>query len=337
MSLLLSGKQTVTGGGTGGTGGGGTGGGGTGGATGGTGGSTGTPGVTGTGLETLVWIEPDGTATALIEANGVIVNDGPFGRFLAPTDLTEDVAAGLDGSLLRNVRAKARVLTVPLTFVGDDRLDVRAVARTWARRFTPGRGDGTLRLVLGDGTSRDLTKVRYNRGFDGDETRAVSSANHMALAVELRAMDPYFYDTSDVARLVAGGNQTGFFPMLPLHLSQGAIGTANIIENDGDAPAWPVWVVQGPGTGITISNQTTGDTLSLPTLALAAGQSLTIDTRPLVKAVVREDGSNQYARLTSTSSMWALIEGKNSVLVTVGGSAGTTVVTLQYRRRWLTA
>src|SRR4051812_16012061 len=85
-----------------------------------TGGGGGTPGtgtggggvpvvsVQGQGQETLVWIEADGTATTLVEDNGLIVTDGPLGRLFSPMDIAQDDTAGRDGALLRNVRSKAR-------------------------------------------------------------------------------------------------------------------------------------------------------------------------------------------------------------------------------------
>jgi hypothetical protein len=332
MSLLLFGGSSGGGGVvTGGGGGGGTPGTGTG------GGGVPVVSVQGQGQETLVWIEADGTATTLVEDNGLIVTDGPLGRFFAPMDIAQDDTAGLDGALLRNVRSKARDVSFAVAFLGDDRLGVRKQVRAWARRWSPARGDGRLRAILGDGTARELTGVRYWSGMTGDETRSAASANHLSQVVTFRAFDPFWYDTADTVRTVAGGNQTAFFPLLPFHLSEGAIGVANLIDNDGDAPAWPIWTVQGPATGVTITNGTTGDVLSMPTVALTSGQFLTIDTRPLHKAVTRDDGSNLYQYLSADSVMWSLTEGRNDVTVAVGGSGISTLATVRYRRRWLTA
>lgn len=293
--------------------------------------------VQGQGQETLVWIEPDGTATTLDEHNGVIITDGPLGRFLAPMDITYDETAGLDGALLRNVRSKPRDVSIAVAFIGNDRLDVRGQARAWVRRWSPARGDGRLRAILADGTARELTGVRRYQGLTGDETRAASSANHMAEVIVLRASDPFWYDTTDTVRTVAGGSQTAFFPLLPLHLSEGAIGVGNRIDNDGDAPAWPIWTVQGPATGVTITNGTTGAVLAMPTVVLTGSQFLTIDTRPFHKTVARDDGTNLYQYLSAGSVMWPLTEGRNDVTVAAGGSGLSTLVTLRYRRRWLTA
>lgn len=313
-------------------------GGGTGTGTGTTGGVTGpVVSVQGQGQEALLWIEPDGTATPLLEANGLIVTDGPIGRFLAPIDITQNETAGLDGALLRNVRAKARDVSLAVAFLGDDRLDVRQQVRTWARRWNPARGNGILRAILGDGTARELTAVRYTTGMTGDEARNVSSSTHLAMVVTFRAFDPYWYDVNDTTRIVAGGNPQNFFPLLPFKLSEGAIGTANLVDNNGDAPAWPIWTVQGPATGVTLTNQTTGDVLAMPSVSLSSGQYLVVDTRPLHKTVARDDGTNLYQYLTSASTMWPLVEGRNDVVVAIGGSSGTTLASVRYRRRWLTA
>jgi phage-related protein len=300
--------------------------------------TTGPRAPAGEGLESIAWIEPDGTSTQLVQSNGLIITDGPLGRFHAPVGLTEDEVGGLDGSLPRNVRLKAREVSIPVAILADDLLELRALEREWARRLSPTRGEGKLRFHLGDGTAREFTRVICTDPLKGDEGRAQASRRHQRAVLVFRCLDPYGYDTVDTTRLLAGGDQTAFFPFLPMHLTAGAIGATVQINNDGDAAAWPVWTVVGPGTGITITNQTTGAVLSMPTLALTAGQTLTIDTRPGRKSVTRNDGTNLYGSVNwATSTMGPLIDGLNNVVVAVGSSTSATLASVSYRRRYLTA
>jgi hypothetical protein len=262
----------------------------------------------------------------------------PLLLLTAPVGLTEDEVGGLDGSLPRNLRLKAREVSIPIAILANDLLELRALERSWARRFSPTRGEGKLRFHLGDGTAREFIRVLYVGGMLGDEGRAQASRRHQRTVLVFRCLDPYGYDTVDTTRVLAGGDQTGFFPFLPMHLSTGAIGAVIQINNDGDAPAWPVWTIAGPGTGITITNQTTGAVLSMPSLTLSSGQTLTIDTRPGRKSVTRNDGTNLYGSVNwATSTMGALVDGLNSIVVAVGSSTSATLASVSYRRRYLTA
>lgn len=339
MSLLL---LNGTRGGTtqppddgGGGGGGGTGGGG---PSGGGGPGSGGGSSAGIGLETIVWIDPRGNATPLLEANGIIVHDGPLGRMLPPFELTAEAAAGLDGGVLRHVAIPPRDVSIPVTLVGADIFALRRVQRAWSARLNPRAGDSRLRFVFADGSQRELTRCRYAGGFLGDEGRANASRWHSRHVLVVRAFDPFAYDTDDVVVTVAGGNQVEFFPLLPLNLSSGAIGTASDVVNDGDAPAYPVWTIQGPATGLTLESNDTGEQIVMPSLVLTGSQYLTIDTRPRHKTLLRDDGTNLYRFADwSVSSLFPLGQGANSVTATIGGSDASTLVTVRFRRGYLTA
>jgi hypothetical protein len=325
--LLVGGGTTTGGGGTGG----GTGGGGTPPVLGGGGGAP--PPVTTTAQEQMLWTAPDGTRYHF-EPNSSQVLDGIIGRLTAPIETSEDSAAGLDGALLRGVRRKVINVSVPVLFSAESEHELRGTLEDWVSATDPLEGDGTLTFVYGDGTSRQLNRVRYVTGLEGDESQGAGRW-YRRMVLGFRAYDPYFYDTQLTTHVVAGGDTTGFFPFLPLHLSRGAIGSTVTIVNDGKASAWPIWTVHGPSTGLTIVNQSTGATIDMPAVALTASQVLTIDTRPLVKSVIRDDGTNLFDQLTNASDLFALRKGANDILVTAGGSNAASLVTLAYYRRFL--
>lgn len=339
MSLLLfgaNGGTEIPPGDGGGGGGGGTGGGP------GTPGSPGTPGGGGGGApgidvteEIIEWVDARGIAWSLTEVGAAVHLDGKRGRFMPPIEYREDAMPDAPGSVLRNIRHAAREVVIPVGFQAGDRGLLRKQVRTWMRRLDPVRGDGKLRITAPNGDRRELI-CRCVDGPQGDESSDQRSDWSQKMVLVFRAQDPYWYDTVDIVRVVATGGSVGFFPLLPVHLSAGAVGAVSIIENDGDVEAYPVWTVQGPGTGVTIENQTTGDILDMPALSLTSGQVLTIDTRPRIKAVMREDGTNLRAQLTNASSLWPLVEGDNEVVVSVGGSTSATSSVVRFRRRWLT-
>jgi hypothetical protein len=323
---------------------------GTGGGTGGTTtpppGSGGTAGSPGTGNTTppsvpspwqLSFVDTDGTVWPFAPDLGTTELDGALNLLAPPWSISEDTVASRDGALVRGVRAGVREVTIPLLFQRDTEPLLRAAMRSWVRRVNPANGFGALRIFYADGTGRELSQVLYSTGLQGNKGSDVYGRWWQKAALVFRAYDPYWQDITDTALTVAGGTQTPFFPLLPLHLSIGGIGTAKVIDNDGDADAWPVWTLTGPGTGLTIANGTTGKTLSAPSLSWASGHSITIDTRPGAKSVTLDDGTNLFANLDAASELWPLVPGAQAITVTVGGSSSSTVVTLRYRRRWLTA
>ena len=95
------------------------------------------------------------------------------------------------------------------------------------------------------------------------------------------------------------------------------------LSYEGSADSFPLLTVFGPASGIVIENETAGTTLSLPNLALSAGQYIDIDLAFSAKTVLRDNGSNQIAQLATTSDIvtWRLIPGLNNIRFTVGSAA----------------
>lgn len=61
--------------------------------------------------------------------------------------------------------------------------------------------------------------------------------------------------------------------------------------NRGDAPSWPVITFHGPVAQPSIELVGTGRRLSLDT-TLAYDRSITIDTRPWARTILRDDGAS---------------------------------------------
>jgi hypothetical protein len=101
--------------------------------------------------------------------------------------------------------------------------------------------------------------------------------------------------------------------------------------------SWPVWTITGPGSSPILRNLSKNVFLSLP-VTLLAGESVVIDTRPGRKTVTKQDGSSLFGSLTQTSSLWSLLPASNSVRIEFTGAlAGVSTVTLNFRRRYLSA
>lgn len=288
----------------------------------------------------------------IIDADGVpydLDEDGPLrrlrgtkGRFMPPIERTADQVPFQPGDRLRTVRHMTREVAVPVRYKyeGDESTreqQLRQSLRTWAVRLDPLRGDIALRSTGPSGDARVLT-CRYHGGLELDENDGFFPAGRQNAVLVFIAGDPYWYDESDIVdTYTSDAVPLTWFPFFPLRLGGGETFSAPIIFNAGDVAAWPVWTINGPGSELYLRNLTTGKILHLVT-TLAAGDTVTIDTRPGVKTVTRGDGLNLFPNLDPTAlALWPLERGTNSVSVEFAGTTGASSVQLNYKQRYLTA
>jgi hypothetical protein len=221
--------------------------------------------------------------------------------------------------------ARRRTLAMTLLLIVDTP-DLLGAKRTAVQRAFRIQSNTELPLLISN-TNRQLycrpRRLTIDRDFDAcwRTTRA---------EVELEASDPWWYDASDTALDFTLGTPATFFPLFPLRLSASEVFADATVNNDGDVDAWPVWSVTGPGAGLVLRNLTTGKMLSL-NRTLSAGEIVTIDTRPRLKTVTLQDGSNLFSLLSG--SLWPLAVDVNAIRVEFTGATSASVVSLRYRRR----
>lgn len=284
----------------------------------------------------IEWIDPDGVTTVLSADGTRAVQWNVTGLLSPPTRFDEDGVPEMSGARLRSVQHEVREVFLPVWVKGTSAADLRVQVRSLVSSLNPLRGDGRLRVTSPIGDQRELV-CRVSSGLEGVERLGDTTGIWMQqLPLMFRVWDPYWQDISDTASgpWIAGMAPASFFPLFPLRLSSSEIFAAVAITNSGDVDAWPVWTVMGPGSGISLQNLTTGYTLLL-NATLSSGESVTIDTRPGVKAVTKSDGTNLYPNLSATSSLWPLQRGVNSVQVSMGGSTSVTSVTMRHRNKYL--
>ncbi len=263
------------------------------------------------------------------------VVDPKEGAGMPPIELASELVPEQAGARFRHARHDVRVVDLtlaPRSFAGDPD-EVRTKLRSLYRALDPVRGAGRIRRIRPSGESRDLV-CYYSGGLELEER---DPAWQVAVAT-FRAFDPYWRDSSDA--LVTFGDANAFFPVLPLEVSSEETLGATTVTNDGDVDTWPVWEVVGPGDNLRLINDTTGKVLELTAaggVALAAGETITIDTRPGAKTVRLGDGTNLYPKLTTASSLWPLIRGTQAMTIELQNVATESRVNLTYRRRYLGA
>lgn len=84
----------------------------------------------------------------------------------------------------------------------------------------------------------------------------------------------------------------------PTRLHKGIVSTPGFsVFNWGDVEAWPIWTIEGPVRGFKFSFD--GQSFEAPTSStdvVAAGRTLTIDTRPGYKSLRDDEGATTRNR-----------------------------------------
>ncbi len=284
--------------------------------------------------ETLTWIAVDGVQTPLDGSAGYLALVGRQGFYAPPISLIANQIPLQPGVREKYVQTLPNIVRVPMLIQPTTEAVLAANRRALKWAMNPRRGVGTLRSQAADGVTRDLF-CRLIAGFEGNESEQLRGPGWAEIDGEFQASDPYWYDAVAKTQVFTAGAPTLFFtnPFLPLNLSSSGILSGFTISNDGDVECWPVWTITGPGSAITLANATTGESLT-SSIGLSAGQVLTIDTRPGVKTVTREDGSNQFATISATSSLWALAVGPNNISLSMSGSTTASSLQLSYKQRY---
>lgn len=287
--------------------------------------------------DTLAWVQADGAAIVLTKQPDLEVHWrlGVDGRFMPPVELVTDRIPGQAGAQLREVQVREREVTLPLTVFGADEAGLRTRVRKLLREFDPLRGAGILRCTSADGTMRELV-CTYKTGLQGREFGDNTGARWQRMVLVLEAHAPYWRDTNPTDLTYRTAAQRAFLSatFLPLALTGDALLGSQRLTNDGDRDAFPIFTIRGPAARFTLANDTTGQSLTYEA-ALAAGEVLTIDTRPFRKTVRTAAGVNRYDQLALGSSLWALPPGPSNIRLDLTGSTVESFVTVSFRRLWL--
>jgi phage-related protein len=259
---------------------------------------------------------------------------GRTGLFAPPASFIADEIPLQAGARVRSAKHQVREVDLPLFLQAADAPSLRTRVRTLLRALDPTRGDGKLRVTPVVGDERELT-CRYAGGLELAETQELSGVNWVQAVATFRAWDPYWVSRlAQTVILTPGGSTVPWFPFFPLALSNDTLVGGFTVTNAGDVEAWPVWTFTGPGVDPVLTNTTTGAVLTLA-LTLLATDTLTIDTRPGMKTVTLQDGTNLFGAVNTASAFWSLLPGDNALTVAYGSTTSASQVQLSYTARYL--
>lgn len=281
--------------------------------------------------EITQWIDADGASTTLE------VEWDVSGRFMPRVEFEADGVPGQPGAYFRDVTHGIREFMLAIHIPGSNDIDLRAQMRNMVARMDPTRGAGKIRVTSPAGDQREIV-CRYSGGLEMAEKLGEASGERWQRAVvSFLAHDPYWYDVSPTSQTFAVDPLVpSFFPIFPLKLTASELAVDAAVDNTGDVETWPVWTVTGPGSVIVLRNLTTSKTISFSTGALTASETLVIDTRPGYKTVKLGDGTNMYPALDTTSALWPLVRGTNTIRLEMSGvDNDVSSLNLSYWRRYL--
>lgn len=285
--------------------------------------------------EQVTWTAADGTLVDLTDttAGYTVLGSGTSGLRSVSYELATQKYAGLDGESVQNIRATGGTPTLGLLIAADTESDFRARARRLRHLMRPAAGMGTLTVTTEDGETRSLD-CYCTAGFEGDESPEVTGPGRWwRLALRFFAPSPWWQGPEQIVSFHLG-SPTIFFPVPPFKLSPSTTqGQFTVDLSDCDAPVYPTWVITGPGSSLVLTNQTTGQVISLNT-SLSVGQSLLIDTRPGLQSIRLTDGTNRMNALTTDPALWPLVVGVNTVTAALAGTNADSRISTTFRPRY---
>ncbi|MFB7707878.1 phage tail family protein [Streptomyces sp. NPDC056105] len=287
-------------------------------------------------MPSVSFTDPRGVTTQLSDwENGWLLQPGAKGLDMPGYQFLQDESPGIDGYALRDVRAQGKEIILPLAFwMNDSRQAYLDRRRAFIKSLNPKRGVGTMTLTQPDGDSRTIGAY-YTGGLEGDESLDAAGERWCINAITFGVPSPYWIGSEVTTEWKAGASGT-FLPILPLTVGDSQVLGAVTVDNDGDDVAYPMWTVTGPATAITLTNNTSGDTLVL-TRTLTGTDTVVIDTRERRQTALLNGVTNLWPNLSDPSVLWPLQEGVNELTLTVSGSTAATRVRMTYQPRYLAA
>lgn len=260
---------------------------------------------------------------------GIQVVSGLIGLGLPPVSVQWLEGAG-DGATYRGKRVLPRDFDLPLDILGHDRDDLKRLLK----RLTLMLANGcTLRVIEDNGTTWSTDVQRIGGGNYAYGTDTIGEKD-LQMVLTLRAGDPYFTSSATTSQSIGGDTTTpGFLSGLTSMqvASSQAIGDI-LLENTGDASAWPVWEVRGPGNNFRAISPS-GAVLHW-TGTLLTGETLIIDA--LRGSVVDGLGANRYADLAAAPRFWSIPPGITSAEASLlNVTAASKIVCTWRTRKWM--
>jgi Phage tail protein len=279
-------------------------------------------------VPTIILDRLDGTDPLSIRwshGTGVGLMPGALGLELAPRTLKTRARIVGDGLEVERPVVGMRELTFPLYVEGSSRADYLTKRRRLQAIMANRRGVKVTH-VDDDGTEM-WAHGFYVGGMEGDHT--YDGARDSMYAPILRCGDPYWHMPEVSEPFALESLDVPWFPFPPLRLRGSLLSVRRIVDNPGDVDSWPTWTITGPNGGFAIMQHDTGRSIEYDA-DVAAGQVVTIDTRPGSRSVRNAAGANLMPNVTSDPEFFPLLGGGNDLELVMPGVGDDTDITLSW-------
>jgi hypothetical protein len=215
-------------------------------------------------------------------------------------------------------------------FIRADSLDpvVVSAAESKLKRATRAlRADGILRWTPPNDSSPRQLRFRVQDG------PRITGRRPKAWQVTLVSTDPYALSSTEQSVVITPGQAAGELgipdPMPDPLTSPLNVTAQQSVVNAGDAPTWPHFRITGPITNPTLTNNSTGQSISL-SYVLNVGEFL--DVYPQTGRILAQGTTDRYSALNfALSSWWQLAPGANDVRLQAAAFSAGAQATVFYR------
>ncbi|WP_043470308.1 phage tail domain-containing protein [Kitasatospora sp. MBT66] len=273
----------------------------------------------------------------------VLIQAGATGLDMPPVELHSDASPNLHGSIYRGARIAERQFMIPVYLHGVDRRTLKDLKRRLISALNPMNGYCVLRFTEGDSLTHTLYAY-YRDGMQGDEGVDNAGFRFMKFGLQFTAFDPFYHGQDTQVAEWQFGDGKAFLKtgkgLFPLALNKGLLSSEAIpVVNPGSVEAWPMWELKGPvrgfkmtgpaGTSFGIAAGPVGSPDAVP-----AGRTLIIDSRPGIKTLKDDQGTNYWPRVDAAPALWSVPAGKSAVSVDLVAAGAGASLRLSFRPRF---
>lgn len=238
-----------------------------------------------------------------------------------------------NGATYRGSRVLPRPIFIPILTKATNRANLDALLSQVAQALRP-NGTDMARLNYKDGNGQTwFVNVVREEGGDYVRDKTFNRQKYLHTTLTLKAGDPFWTrEATNHFSLQQDDSGRGLLPYLAnLEVSSGQVFGNLTPENSGDAPAWPVWTIEGPLTGLTLTGAN-GEVISWSG-TMIAGEKRIIDARK--GTIVDENGVNKYSELGTAPQFWSIPSVSSPIQIETTGAGTATIVTAEWQpRKW---
>lgn len=263
---------------------------------------------------------------------------GMTGTGTAPRELTfSELARG--GAVIRHRRKTNRELMVPLDVFHGHGEDAYSKLEDSRRRLENICEDVVeIRLETKDGFRSAFGYLK--EGLEGDFAKAVVNQFRMNLPLTFTCPDPWWYGQEHVlTQKVDAGRKTfltslggpNYIPFFPVVLASSTVDGAYQLDIRGDAEAWPVWEITGPGEDLLIENIDSHERIFI---SGEFGELVTVDAK---LGDIYSDTFTRgelWDRASLDTKLFTLKPGRNRIKITMVNARPDSEIRLRYRETW---